>query len=376
MLVTMSQKELNRIPVLQQVCDKLLTQSAAAKLLNISVRQLQRVLARYLSYGAAGIASRKRGMPANNRAPDDLKLQVLALLLEKYSDFGPTLATEKLSERHQIMISTETVRHWMIADGLWVPNARRKARVYQPRYRRDCLGELIQIDGSHHDWFESRASKCCLLVYIDDDTGRLMHLRFCETESAFDYMLATREYIDKHGKPVAFYCDKHAVFRVSQAETRRTGTTQFGRVLHDLNIELICANSSQAKGRVERANLTLQDRLIKEMRLESISSIEEKIMSFDYPDGTLAFKYGHRTLTYQVFDKLAIVDQGAIVDNKRLGAVLKLAQVQQDERDRDGQRERSKSMPKRRAQARIQEQLRAINPVLANPEEFRASLKR
>nr|ULG15657.1 transposase [Serratia proteamaculans] len=452
MLVIMSQKELNRIPVLQQVCDKLLTQSVAAKLLNLSVRQLQRVLARYLSYGATGIASRKRGMPANNRAPDDLKLQVLALLREKYSDFGPTLATEKLSERHQIMISTETVRHWMIADGLWVPHARRKARVYQPRYRRDCLGELIQIDGSHHDWFEGRASKCCLLVYIDDATGRLMHLRFCETESAFDYMLATREYIDKHGKPVAFYSDKHAVFRVSQAETRRTGTTQFGRVLHDLNIELICANSSQAKGRVERANLTLQDRLIKEMRLESISSIEEanvwldsfildfnrrfakapkypknlhrpvneqpaelddifawqelrtlsksltfqydkmlylvepteentriageKIMVYDYPDGTLGFKYGYRTLTYQVFDKLAIVDQGAIVDNKRLGAVLKLAQAQQDERDRDGQRERSKKMPKRRAQARLQEQLRAINPVLANPEEFRASLKR
>jgi hypothetical protein len=452
MLVTMSQKELNRIPVLQQVCDKLLTQSAAAKLLNLSVRQLQRVLARYLSYGATGIASRKRGMPANNRAPDDLKLQVLALLREKYSDFGPTLATEKLSERHQIMISTETVRHWMIADGLWVPHARRKARVYQPRYRRDCLGELIQIDGSHHDWFEGRASKCCLLVYIDDATGRLMHLRFCETESAFDYMLATREYIDKHGKPVAFYSDKHAVFRVSQAESRRTGTTQFGRVLHDLNIELICANSSQAKGRVERANLTLQDRLIKEMRLESISSIEEanvwldsfildfnrrfakapkypknlhrpvneqpaelddifawqelrtlsksltfqydkmlylvepteentriageKIMVYDYPDGTLGFKYGYRMLTYQVFDKLAIVDQGAIVDNKRLGAVLKLAQAQQDERDRDGQRERSKKMPKRRAQARLQEQLRAINPVLANPEEFRASLKR
>lgn len=171
MLVTMSQKELNRIPVLQQVCDKLLTQAAAAKLLNLSVRQLQRVLVRYLSDGAAGIASRKRGKPANNRAPDDLRLLVLMLLREKYSDFGPTLATEKLSERHQISISVETVRHWMIADGLWVPHARRKPRIYQPRYRRDCLGELIQIDGSHHDWFEGRASKCCLLVYIDDATG-------------------------------------------------------------------------------------------------------------------------------------------------------------------------------------------------------------
>lgn len=225
MLVTMSHKELNRIPVLQQVCDKLLTQSAAAKLLNISVRQLQRVLARYLSYGAAGIASRKRGMPANNRAPDDLKLQVLALLREKYSDFGPTLATEKLGERHQIMISTETVHHWMIADGLWVPHARRKARVYQPRYRRDCLGELIQIDGSHHDWFEGRASKCCLLVFIDDATGRLMHLRFGETESAFDYIMATREYLEQHGKPLAFYSDKHGIFRVNNDGSTTAGVT-------------------------------------------------------------------------------------------------------------------------------------------------------
>lgn len=138
----------------------------------------------------------------------------------------------------------------------------------------DCLGELIQIDGSHHDWFEGRAPKCYLLVYVDDATGRLMHLRFCQRESAFDYMMATRDYIDKHGKPVAFYSDKHAVFRVSQAETRRTVMPQFGRVLHDLNIDLICANSSQAKGRVERANLTLQDRLVKEMRLENITEID------------------------------------------------------------------------------------------------------
>jgi len=452
MLVTMSDKELVRAQVIQSVCEKRLRRRDAASQLDLSERQVQRLMDKFRLSGTPGLASLKRGKPGNNNLPEQLRMNVLALLRENYSDFGPTLATEKLSERHQISISVETVRHWMIADGLWVPHARRKARVYQPRYRRDCLGELVQIDGSHHDWFEGRASKCCLLVYIDDATGRLMHLRFCETESAFDYMLATREYLDKHGKPVAFYSDKHAIFRVSQAETRRTGTTQFGRVLHDLNIELICANSSQAKGRVERANLTLQDRLIKEMRLESISSIEEanvwldsfildfnrrfakapkypknlhrsvseqpaalddifawqelrtlsksltfqydkmlylvepteenthisgeKVMVYDYPDGTLAFKYGYRTLTYQVFDKLAIVDQGAIVDNKRLGAVLKLAQAQQDERDRDGQRERSKKMPKRRAQARVQEQLRAINPVLANPEEFRASLKR
>lgn len=452
MLVTMSQKELGRIPVLQQLCDKRLTQSIAARLLNLSVRQVQRLLIRYQADGAAGLSSLKRGRPANNRAPDELRFNILTLLRENYSDFGPTLAAEKLLERHSIRISVETLRSWMTAEGLWVPHSRRKPRVYQPRYQRDCLGELIQIDGSHHDWFEGRADKCCLLVFIDDATGRLMHLHFCETESAFDYMNATRQYIEKHGKPVAYYSDKHAVFRVSQAETRHTGVTQFGRVLHDMAIELICANSSQAKGRVERANKTLQDRLVKEMRLESISSIEDanqwvetfvsdfnrrfakparypkdlhrpvqetpveladifawhelrtlsksltfqydkvlyllepteenariagkKVEVFDYPDGTLAFRYAHRTLSYKAFDKLACVDQGAIVDNKRLGAVLKLAQVHQDEREREGKRERSKNMPKRRAQARAHEQLRAINPVLANPEEFRASLKR
>ncbi|WP_114195062.1 ISNCY family transposase [Edaphovirga cremea] len=448
----MSEKELHRLPVIQAVVEKRLRRRDAASQLGLTERQVQRLMNRYRDTGAAGLVNLRRGKPGTHRLDDSLRLNALTLLREKYADFGPSLAAEKLRERHRISISVETIRHWMITDGLWVPHSCRKPRVYQPRYRRDCLGELVQIDGSHHDWFEGRAAKYCLLVFIDDATGRLMHLRFCETESAFDYMVSTREYLDKHGKPVAFYSDKHAVFRVSQADNRRTGTTQFGRALHDLNIELICANSSQAKGRVERANQTLQDRLIKEMRLEEISNIEtanawletfimdfnlrfarapefsknlhrpvnetkfelddifawqelrtvsksltfqydkmlyllepceentriagEKIKVYDYPDGTLGFKYAHRTLTYQVFDKLACVDQGAIVDNKRLGAVLKLAQVTQDEREREGKRERSKKMPKRRAQARVQEQLKAINPVLVNPAEFRASLKR
>lgn len=451
MLVTMSDKELNRINVIQAVIDKRMRRRDAAHQLNLTERQVQRLMNRYRESGVSGLASLRRGQPGNHRIPESLKLRALALLREKYSDFGPTLAAEKLSERHDISLFVETLRNWMIADGLWVPYSRRKPRVYQPRYRRDCLGELVQIDGSPHDWFEGRAPKCCLLVFIDDATGRLMHLRFGETESAFDYMLATREYIGKHGKPLAFYSDKHGIFRVNHASGSKAGT-QFGRVLHDIGVELICANSPQAKGRVERANKTLQDRLIKEMRLNKISSIEEanawletfivdfnrrfaktpkyqknlhrpvaetivalddifswqetrklsksltfrydkmiylvepteentriageNIKVFDYPDGTLAFKFGHRPLSYQVFDKLDCIDQGQIVDNKRLGAVLRLAQDKMDELDRNGKRERSTKMPKRRAQARIQEQLRAINPVLANPKEFRASLKR
>lgn len=452
MLVTMSDKELNRVNVIQAVCEKRLRRRDAAAQMELTERQVQRLVNRYRESGAAGLAHGHRGKPGNHGLPESFKLHVLALLHDNYSDFGPTLAAEKLRERHNIMVSVETLRKWMITDGLWVPYVRRKPRVYQPRTRRDCFGELIQIDGSPHDWFEGRAPKCCLLVFIDDATGQLMHLRFGETESAFDYMLATREYIDKHGKPLVFYSDKHGVFRVNHPNGALTGTTQFGRVLHDIGVDLICANSPQAKGRVERANQTLQDRLIKEMRLEGISSIEEanawvetfirdfnqrfarvarspknlhrpvtesagelddmfawqetrkltksltfrydkiiylvdpteensriageNIMVYDYPDGTLAFKYGHRSLSYQAFDKLDCIDQGKIVDNKRLGAVLKLAQAKHEELERQGKCERSKSMPKRRAQARFQEQHRSINPVLLDTEKFRARLKR
>ncbi len=165
---------------------------------------------------------------------------------------------------------------------------------------------LIQIDGSHHDWFEGRAAKCCLLVFIDDATGKLQHLRFCESESAFDYMISTRLYVEQHGKPLAFYSDKHSVFRVNQSSKKDTKITQFGRVLSTLNIDIIFANSPQAKGRVERANRTLQDRLIKEMRLEGICSIEQAnawlpcfIEQFNRKFANMAFnpKDLHRTVT-------------------------------------------------------------------------------
>ncbi len=275
MLVTMSDKELSRINIIQSVVEKRMRRRDAAHQLALTERQTQRLMNRFRESGAAGLANLRRGRPGNHRLPESLKLRVLSLLHDHYSDFGPTLAAEKLRERHNITVSVETLRKWMTADGLWVPYSRRRPRVHQPRYRRDCLGELVQIDGSPHDWFEGRAPKCCLLVFIDDATGRLMHLRFGETESAFDYMMATRAYLEQHGKPLAFYSDKHGIFRVNNGGTTTTGITQFGRVLSELGIELICANSPQAKGRVERANQTLQDRLIKEMRLEGISSIED-----------------------------------------------------------------------------------------------------
>ncbi len=275
MLVSMSDKELKRLSVLQEICDQRITQPQAAQLLHISERQIRRLLQKYKAQGPAALAHAARGQTSNSRLPEEIRLKCLNLVAEQFHGFGPTLAHEKLTTVHGFDISVETLRSWMIAANLWIPRAKRLKRPYQPRYNRDCYGELIQIDGSYHDWFEGRSAKCCLLVFIDDATGKLQHLRFCESESAFDYMISTRLYVEQHGKPLAFYSDKHSVSRVNQSSNKDTKITQFGRVLSTLNIDIIFANSPQAKGRVERANRTLQDHLIKEMRLEGISSIEQ-----------------------------------------------------------------------------------------------------
>jgi hypothetical protein len=182
------------------------------------------------------------------------------------ADFGPTLAAEKLAAVHGCTISRETLRGWMIAAGLWIDRRHRLPSPHQPRRRRDCCGELVQIDGSEHAWFEDRAEKCTLLAFIDDATSRLMHLRFVASESAFDYFRATRGYLETHGKPIAFYSDKHSIFRVNAKDAAGgDGATQFGRALRELNVDILCANSPQAKGRVERAFGTLQDRLVKSL---------------------------------------------------------------------------------------------------------------
>jgi len=186
------------------------------------------------------------------------------------------LATEKLREVHGITLGRETLRLWMIEAGLWRDRTQRRKRVHRPRHRRDCFGELVQVDGCEHWWFEDRGRQCALLVFVDDATGRLMHLQFVESESTFAYFHATRAYLEAWGKPVAFYSDKHGVFRVNQrGAPGDDGMTQFGRALHALNIDIICANSSQAKGRVERAHKTLQDRLVKELRLAGVCTLAE-----------------------------------------------------------------------------------------------------
>ncbi len=306
-----------------------------------------------------------------------------------------------------MQVSVETLRHWMTEDGLWIPRARREPRVQQPRHRRPCRGELIQIDGSDHEWFEERAPRCTLLVFVDDATSALMELWFCESESAFSYFTAMRSYLEQHGKPVALYSDKATVFRVNKKELQGgAGITQFGRALSSLNIDILCANTPAAKGRVERAHLTLQDRLVKELRLRGISDVKaanafapefmadynrrfarsprsehdahrplqptddlarifswqetrlvSKSLTLNYKrvlyvldpnearsargqrvgieereDGSLSFWHGEQALQATAFPKEHGVQQGEVVENKRLSATMDFIKEKQRQR--------------------------------------------
>ena len=276
-LVTMSASEVERLAVIQRVQEGRLTQVKAAELLGLSSRQLRRLQIAHRRLGAGGLVSKRRGRPSNNAIGAGVAEAALALVRERYADFGPTLAVEKLAELHGLHVSRETLRKWMIAAGLWTSRRDRAVQIHQPRSRRECFGELVQIDGSEHPWFEDRGPPCTLLVFVDDATGRLMELRFVVSESAFDYFESTKAYLRRCGKPTAFYSDKHSIFRVAREGTtgRDAGVTQFGRALGQLGIDIICANTAQAKGRVERMNRTLQDRLVKELRLRGICNISD-----------------------------------------------------------------------------------------------------
>ncbi|HLO18520.1 MAG TPA: ISNCY family transposase [Anaerolineales bacterium] len=275
-LLEMSAKELNRLEVMQRLSEKRMSQKEAGRILNLSVRQIKRVLKAYREKGAAGLTSKHRGRKANNRLPEEVKKRALNLLKTKYKGFGPTLAHEKLVEKEKLKLSDESVRQLMMAEGLWKARKAKQISVHQLGTRRACFGELVQIDGSPYDWFEGRAEPCVLLVFIDDATGKLVQLRFVNSESFFSYCEVAESYFQQYGKPVAFYSDKNSIFRVNVPSTGAgEALTQFGRAMQELDIEILCANTPQAKGRVERIIQTLQDRLPKEMRLRSISSMPE-----------------------------------------------------------------------------------------------------
>jgi transposase len=271
--IGLSEGELVRYRVLERLRAGGLSQGDAARELGLSTRQVRRLLRRLESAGAAGLRSARRGRKPNNWIDAGRREAAEALLRERYRDFGLTLGCQMLAERDGQVFSVETTRTLMREAGLWRAK-RRAVRFHPPRARRARLGELVQIDGSPHDWFEGRAPRCTLLVFVDDATSRIQAARFVAAETSVAYLNLVGEYIGRHGLPHAFYSDRHSIFRVNAAESAKSSLTQFGRALAELGIEGICANSPQAKGRVERANGVLQDRLVKLMRLAGIASWE------------------------------------------------------------------------------------------------------
>ena len=275
-VITMKTKDLERIKVMQQLAARQITQLDAGKLLHITDRQVRKIFKKYKELGDQGVISGKLGKPGHRQLPKHVKHECLKLIAAHYSDFGPTLATEKLRQHHGLVVSVETVRQLMIMHHLWTPSRVKPARIHPLRARRACFGELIIIDGSQELWFEDRGPKCVLLVFIDDATSCIGELFFTPTEDLDGYFHAMERYLNRHGRPLAVYADRHAVFQVERKSpsTGEEHITQFERAMGELDIKLIHANSPQAKGRVERCNRTLQDRLIKELRLKGISDIE------------------------------------------------------------------------------------------------------
>lgn len=268
--IEMSEKEVKRLEVLCRVKDRVVSQREAGQALGLSDRQIRRLLRRYEREGAAGLISRRRGKPSNRCFDPGRKAAILARLRQSYTDFGPTLAAEYLAQEG-LSVSKETLRGWMIEAGLWQAAKGRRQKLHPPRPRRPRQGELIQIDGSPHDWFEGRGSRCTLIAFIDDATSRVMLARFFPVESSQAYLLALQDYVATYGCPVALYSDRHGIFTKHDPEDAEP--TQFQHATQALGIAMIQALTPQAKGRVERLFKTLQDRLVKAMRLAGISDI-------------------------------------------------------------------------------------------------------
>ena len=271
-ILAMSTKERERLRLVQAIREGRRTQQQAAQELGLSVRQVKRLCRAFRRRGAGGLISRPRGRPSNRRIAPAEQRRVIRIVQRHYPDFGPTLAAEYLSEHHGYTGSVETLRQWMIAAKIWLPRRTRQRRVHQLRERRAAIGELVQIDGSPHAWLEGRAPRCCLIAFIDDASGLLQYARFVPVESTRAYLHALHSYVQQLGRPVAFYSDRHSIFTKHDPEDPEP--TQFERAVRALDIEPILALSPQAKGRVERAFQTLQDRLVKALRLARVDSLE------------------------------------------------------------------------------------------------------
>jgi transposase len=271
--ITMTQEELNRKTVIEQANDKRITQKEGAARLGTSERHFRRLLFRYRKQGDIGLVSQQRGKPGHRRLKEEKRKVIEEFIQEpRLEDFGPTLMAEKLEEYTGIQICKETMRQVMIEAGLHQARSRRFEKAHPERERRERRGELVQIDGSLHAWLEDRAPKACLILFVDDATSEVLVARFVDQESYFAYGTVCKAYFRSVGVPVAFYSDKFSVFKVNNPHV--DAVTQFNRAITQLGIHLYCASSPQAKGRVERANETFQDRLVKELRLRDIHTYQ------------------------------------------------------------------------------------------------------
>lgn len=278
-VMAMTAQEARRLYLIQQVMARQLRQRPAAELAGCSLRQLQRHLRRVRQDGPRGIVHRLRGRRSNRRHPEPMRQRVLALYRASYDDFGPTLAREKLAERHRLHLGRETLRRWLLAAGLW-RGQHQAPRYHQWRERKACRGELVQVDGSHHDWLEGRGPQLVLMGYIDDATNRVF-ARFYDYEGTLPALDSFARYARRDGLPQSVYVDRHPTYRALGKRTvadelagRPRPQSQFERALSELGVQVIPAYSPQAKGRIERLFGTFQDRLVKEMRLAGVASRE------------------------------------------------------------------------------------------------------
>jgi len=279
-IIAMSRKELNRLPILHKVMDNRLTQIEAAEMLELSTRQIRRIIRKIGNEGDEAIIHGNRGNPSPGKTSQSIEKNIVSLLKKKYYDFGPTFAAEKLFELEKIKISKEKLRQIMIGYSIKYPKRKEPGTVHQWRERKQHTGEMIQMDGSNHDWLEGRGPKMVLMGYIDDASSKIFG-RFYNYEGTFPAMDSFKRYISEYGLPFSFYVDRHSTYKTNRQPTIEEDLkaefpkTQLGRLLGELGVKVIYARSPQAKGRIERAFETLQDRLTKEMRLAGISTMEQ-----------------------------------------------------------------------------------------------------
>jgi len=275
--LTMTNREINRHSIIKKLLDKEINGTTAADLLKLSVRQTKRLKTKVRESGPKALIHASSGKPGNRRMPDKEREAITEILKQKYPDFKPTFATEKLFENHNIKRDPKTIRQIMIEEDLWKPRKKKQKEYHSWRKRKSCYGEMLQFDGSYHHWVEDRGPEWCLLAAIDDATGIPTKAKFDTDEGVFPVFAFWKKYTEQLGKPHSIYLDKFSTYKMSQrvAVENHETQTQFQRAINQLGIEPITAHSPQAKGRIERLFNTFQDRLVKEMRLKNILTMEE-----------------------------------------------------------------------------------------------------